>query len=84
MLGLRKALRWLKNKVVKKAQGLLLRIISAGPTPKHVAFIMDGNRRYARSHHRRVQEGHYEGFLVLQRVGVVSYTDKSRNHSDIR
>ncbi|KAG6867276.1 hypothetical protein C0993_005058 [Termitomyces sp. T159_Od127] len=73
MLGLRKALRWLKNKVVKKAQGLLLRVISAGPTPKHVAFIMDGNRRYARSHRRRVQEGHYEGFLVLRKMLEICY-----------
>ncbi|KAG5338042.1 hypothetical protein C0989_008346 [Termitomyces sp. Mn162] len=48
MLGLRKALRWLKNKLVEKAQRILLTVIVAGPTPRHVAFIMDGNRRYAR------------------------------------
>lgn len=83
MLGLRKALRWLKNKVVKKAQGLLLSVICAGPTPKHVAFIMDGNRRYARCRHRRIQEGHYEGFLVLRRVSALSYTHGSKHFSDI-
>ncbi|KAG5728076.1 hypothetical protein E4T56_gene19437 [Termitomyces sp. T112] len=73
MLGLRKALRWLKNKLVEKAQRILLTVIVAGPTPRHVAFIMDGNRRYARSHQRRVQEGHKEGFLVLRRMLEICY-----------
>lgn len=29
---------------------------------------MDGNRRYARLHHKQISEGHSEGFLALRRV----------------
>ncbi|KAG6911412.1 hypothetical protein DXG01_016509 [Tephrocybe rancida] len=65
---LRQALRWVKNKVVDKAQRLLLTVLAAGPIPKHVAFVMDGNRRYARSRHQKVQEGHKEGFVALRRM----------------
>ncbi|KAF8070820.1 Decaprenyl diphosphate synthase-like protein [Lyophyllum atratum] len=61
-----RALRWLRDDVVDKARRLLLAVLAAGPTPKHVAFVMDGNRRYARSHSKRIQDGHAEGFLALR------------------
>jgi len=37
--------------------------------PKHVAFIMDGNRRYARKCHVERQQGHSQGFDKLAQVG---------------
>ncbi|XP_018310676.1 dehydrodolichyl diphosphate synthase complex subunit DHDDS [Mycetomoellerius zeteki] len=37
---------WLKERILNWFQFLALRIIKAGEVPKHVAFIMDGNRRY--------------------------------------
>ncbi|XP_025918251.1 dehydrodolichyl diphosphate synthase complex subunit DHDDS isoform X3 [Apteryx mantelli] len=40
-------------------------IIKAGPMPKHVAFIMDGNRRYAQKCHVERQQGHSQGFDKL-------------------
>jgi ditrans,polycis-polyprenyl diphosphate synthase len=39
---------------------------SLGPIPRHVAFIMDGNRRYARSNSLPSLSGHISGFSALQ------------------
>jgi ditrans,polycis-polyprenyl diphosphate synthase len=47
---------------------LLIFIVSLGPIPQHVAFVMDGNRRYARGKGRKVRDGHTEGFETLKRV----------------
>jgi ditrans,polycis-polyprenyl diphosphate synthase len=47
---------------------LILGALRQGPVPQHVAFVMDGNRRYARSHHKEVIEGHNLGFEALARV----------------
>ena len=41
--------------------------------PAHVAFIMDGNRRYARSKNERVIKGHETGFTKL--VEVLSWCE---------
>lgn len=60
--------QWLQNVLASKAQHLLLNILAAGPIPKHIAFIMDGNRRYARMNHKAVQQGHSDGFVALRRV----------------
>ncbi|EPQ57752.1 Di-trans-poly-cis-decaprenylcistransferase [Gloeophyllum trabeum ATCC 11539] len=52
----------------KQTQDALLSVLAAGPIPKHVAFVMDGNRRYARRKHAPVQQGHSEGFVALRRM----------------
>jgi ditrans,polycis-polyprenyl diphosphate synthase len=49
----------------------ILSVLAVGPIPRHVAFVMDGNRRYARSRHKLAKEGHYEGFSTLRRVADV-------------
>ncbi|XP_050230990.1 dehydrodolichyl diphosphate synthase CPT3-like [Mercurialis annua] len=45
---------------------LLIYVISVGPIPTHVAFIMDGNRRYAKKMNLGSEAaGHTAGFLSL-------------------
>ncbi|KAH8923676.1 Di-trans-poly-cis-decaprenylcistransferase [Atractiella rhizophila] len=46
----------------------LVQALKLGPLPKHLAFIMDGNRRYARSMGEDVIEGHEFGFLALKKL----------------
>ncbi|KYN31835.1 Dehydrodolichyl diphosphate synthase [Trachymyrmex septentrionalis] len=46
---------WLKERILNWFQSLILRIIEFREMPKHVAFIMDGNRRYKKT------EGHSKG-----------------------
>ncbi|WWC88724.1 di-trans,poly-cis-decaprenylcistransferase [Kwoniella dendrophila CBS 6074] len=50
------------------ATTILLYLISLGPIPQHVGFVMDGNRRYARGLGKKVSEGHGEGFTALKRT----------------
>ena len=50
---------------------LLVGALSQGPIPQHVAFVMDGNRRYARMHGIEAIEGHNLGFEALGRVSAL-------------
>lgn len=43
----------------------LLGVLRRGGVPKHVAFIMDGNRRFAQQRQQQVQKGHELGFDSL-------------------
>ncbi|KJA17920.1 hypothetical protein HYPSUDRAFT_145740 [Hypholoma sublateritium FD-334 SS-4] len=65
---LRRGLVWLQSQVATAARNFLLSVLAAGPIPKHVGFVMDGNRRYARRKHQAVQQGHSEGFVALRRT----------------
>ncbi|KAK6237230.1 hypothetical protein QUC31_002699 [Theobroma cacao] len=43
----------------------LFRVLSVGPLPAHLAFIMDGNRRYAKKNNLEEGDGHKAGYLAL-------------------
>lgn len=46
----------------------LSKILSNGPVPNHVAFILDGNRRWARQKNLAVMQGHKFGLKSCHRV----------------
>jgi undecaprenyl pyrophosphate synthase len=43
-------------------------VLKNGPIPKHVAIIMDGNRRFAKNRNIEKIEGHKSGFDKLFEV----------------
>ena len=47
---------------------LCCRVLKAGHIPKHAAFIMDGNRRFAKKMQYERQQGHVLGFEKLAEV----------------
>jgi ditrans,polycis-polyprenyl diphosphate synthase len=47
---------------------MILRLLTCGPVPNHVAFIMDGNRRFARANGIKTFEGHSLGFDKMAEV----------------
>lgn len=62
---------------------LLIGALRQGPIPRHVAFVMDGNRRYARENRLETIEGHHMGFVALAKVGICTaiglYSAADRN-----
>ena len=67
-------LAWLTDAASAKAQDALIAVLASGPVPQHVAFILDGNRRYARSKHKQIKQGHTDGFYTLRKVRSFSHT----------
>jgi ditrans,polycis-polyprenyl diphosphate synthase len=53
---------------IRQLREILIGSLKQGPIPQHVAFVMDGNRRFARNHHIETVEGHNMGFESLARV----------------
>nr|BCT22467.1 cis-prenyltransferase [Hevea brasiliensis] len=49
----------------------IFRVLSMGPIPNHFAFIMDGNRRYAKKENMEKGAGHRAGFLAL--LSILKY-----------
>ena len=47
---------------------ILIGALRRGPVPQHIAFVMDGNRRFARMHGIETVEGHNLGFEALAKV----------------
>ncbi|KAM9798645.1 dehydrodolichyl diphosphate synthase complex subunit DHDDS [Neosynchiropus ocellatus] len=56
---------WIKEGELNLLERISANILKAGPMPKHVAFIMDGNRRFALKTNVDRQEGHTQGFNKL-------------------
>lgn len=49
-----------------------LSVLRKGKVPRHVGFILDGNRRYARkAGAASTKFGHYEGFKQLEKVSLL-------------
>ncbi|KAI5302818.1 cis-prenyltransferase [Ascosphaera pollenicola] len=58
---------------IDQCRELLINSLKQGPIPRHIAFVMDGNRRYARNHRIEKIEGHNLGFEALARILEVCY-----------
>lgn len=57
---------WVRDSNLTWPQRLAIKIIKSGKIPRHVAFIMDGNRRYANKLHlKTTTDGHIHGFDKL-------------------
>ncbi|XP_050427439.1 dehydrodolichyl diphosphate synthase complex subunit DHDDS-like [Adelges cooleyi] len=56
---------WIRDNSMTWPQRFWGHVLTYGPMPKHVAFIMDGNRRYARKKNVDNSEGHSKGFDKL-------------------
>jgi undecaprenyl diphosphate synthase len=52
---------------------LILRALRRGATPRHIAVIMDGNRRYARTRELRASRGHEAGAATLDALAAWSF-----------
>lgn len=53
--------------------GMVIGILKTGPIPKHIAFVMDGNRRYAQGKQLMLKEGHTAGAETLVDILDTSY-----------
>lgn len=51
----------------------LTNVLKTGPVPRHIAFVMDGNRRYAKRRKQEVREGHNAGFEALASILELCY-----------
>ncbi|EKD17749.1 uncharacterized protein L3040_008065 [Drepanopeziza brunnea f. sp. 'multigermtubi'] len=58
---------------INQLREMLIGALRQGSIPQHVAFVMDGNRRFARSHKIETVEGHNLGFEALARILEVCY-----------
>lgn len=56
---------WIRDNTLSWIQSLFVKIIKTGKVPQHIAFIMDGNRRFAKKQRIEKGEGHSKGFDKL-------------------
>lgn len=57
--------RHIIDSLVSFLRKFIFRILSVGPLPNHIAFILDGNRRYAKKLNLKDGAGHKVGFLAV-------------------
>lgn len=50
----------------------IVNILKNGPIPKHIAFIMDGNRRFSKKKSEHSEHGHRSGGDTLKKVLIIS------------
>ncbi|XP_022198497.1 dehydrodolichyl diphosphate synthase complex subunit DHDDS [Nilaparvata lugens] len=56
---------WIRKSSLNCIQSCCVKVLKCGAVPKHVAFIMDGNRRYAKKNNVDKIQGHTKGFDKL-------------------
>ncbi|XP_055922894.1 dehydrodolichyl diphosphate synthase complex subunit DHDDS [Eupeodes corollae] len=56
---------WISEYQYRWHETFAMKIVSCGRVPRHIAFIMDGNRRFAKSEHIPKIDGHSKGFEKL-------------------
>uniref|UniRef100_A0A060T685 Alkyl transferase n=1 Tax=Blastobotrys adeninivorans TaxID=409370 RepID=A0A060T685_BLAAD len=49
-------------------QEVMVKVLRTGPLPRHIAFVMDGNRRFAKKNNIPLREGHVAGFDSLLHI----------------
>ncbi|XP_059612377.1 dehydrodolichyl diphosphate synthase complex subunit DHDDS [Phlebotomus argentipes] len=59
---------WVSDTKLPWWQRLAVRVVRVGKIPHHIAFIMDGNRRFAKKIQVEKAEGHSRGFERLSEV----------------
>ena len=59
---------WVVQEKRTWAEWIALNVLKVGPIPSHVAFIMDGNRRFAKLKEKSTLQGHLDGFKTLTNV----------------
>lgn len=71
--------RWTLSSIKKRItkaylEPFLLNVLQQGELPRHVGYIMDGNRRFARKNIMAHRSGHMEGFKALESVRCHTHT----------
>lgn len=63
---------WVKENCVSFFQLFCIKVVKSGRIPQHIAFIMDGNRRFAKKKSVQSSVGHHKGFDKLSETLKVS------------
>lgn len=61
------------SQLMRQAKRAVGAVCKTGPVPRHVGVIMDGNRRYAKTHQMEMKEGHNLGFDSMASVLELLY-----------